>query len=408
MAANAPRMNPPTHSQELRARVAFSMVIAALLPVFAMDLVVLNTDFTSARPGFIEAVVIGSGLAAALLGMALGWIMSGVVVRYAHERVEEAMATHNELARELQVERDRLAYAMEGSRLAMWELEMETGAIQLSANWTALMGGPVSGDTLIPIAELIDRVPPKEQEECWAAVRAVLRGKSDYYDVEHRVRRNDGTLLWIRSRGAVSARAPDGHVLRMTGTNFDVTARKVAEIALQESEAKLQQMALTDSLTGLPNTRLLQDRLERALAQSGRRDGDVAVLFVDLDGFKAVNDAMGHAAGDEVLQAVAERLRACARAADTVARIGGDEFVVLLEGCRSRGDAETVAGKIAAAISAPLALGRGAAEISCSIGIAFHPSDGDCAEILLRNADKAMYRAKEAGKNRFALYAATA
>ena len=399
---------PPPGTQELRARIAVSMIFAALLPVFAMDLVVLHVDLTRARPGFIEAVVIGSGLGAALLGLALGWMMSGVVVRYANERVAEAMAGHLELASELQVQRDRLAYAMEGSRMATWELDMESGDIQLSANWASLMGGPISGDTVIPIAELIDRVPPKEQEDCWTAVRSVLRGKSDFYDVEHRVRRNDGSLMWIRSRGAVSARFPDGRVARMTGTNFDVTARKTAEIALQESEAKLQQMALTDSLTELPNKRLLIDRLDRALVQSGRRDGDVAILFMDLDGFKAVNDAMGHAAGDLVLKTVAERLRGCVRSADTLARIGGDEFVVLLEGCRSRADAEIVAGKIATAVSAPFALADGDAEISCSIGIAFHPSDGETAEALLRNADKAMYRAKEEGKNRFALYAATA
>ena len=240
------------------------MILAGLAPVFAMDLVMLNVDLSHARAGFIELVVISSGVGAALLGLLLGWIMSGVVVRYADARVDEAMSKYRDLAAELQVQRDRLASAMEGSRMATWELDMESGDIQLSANWASLMGGPISDDTVIPIADLIDRVPPKEQEECWAAVRSVLRGKSDFYDVEHRVLRIDGTLMWIRSRGAVSARTADGRVVRMTGTNFDVTERKLAEIALQESEAKLQQMALTDSLTELPNKRLLMDQIGRA------------------------------------------------------------------------------------------------------------------------------------------------
>jgi diguanylate cyclase (GGDEF)-like protein/PAS domain S-box-containing protein len=495
-------------------------MIAALLPVLAMDMAVLKLDLSHARPGVIEAIVIGSGVGAGLLGLVLGWVMSGMVVRYANERVAEATGELVDLKHALELERDRLAYAMEGSRLAMWELDMVTGDVKLSANWATLMGAEVR-DSTIPIAELIDRVPPEEQADCWQAVRAVMRGKSDFYDIEHRVRRNDGTMLWIRSRGAVSARA-EGRVLRMTGTNFDITARKQAELAMQESEAKLrliadnlpvmvvyadrdlrflfanrlyleffgvtldqvlgrrlgeiagetaeslirsklrvlargetvtfererpdragdmrhyevrvipnrhgdelvgfftviqdvtqrelttrlfEQMALTDPLTGLPNKRLLLDRLERAISQSARRPGDVALLFVDLDGFKAVNDSRGHAAGDAVLNTVAQRLRACARASDTVARYGGDEFVVLLEACRSQQDAEAVAMKISASLSQPYPLEHGAVEISCSIGIASHPRDGEHPDMLLQHADAAMYRAKKAGKNRFAVYA---
>jgi diguanylate cyclase (GGDEF)-like protein len=177
----------------------------------------------------------------------------------------------------------------------------------------------------------------------------------------------------------------------------EITERAMATRALA-------QMALTDALTGLPNKRLLLDRMERAIAQAGRRDGDVAVLFVDLDGFKAVNDTLGHAAGDRVLHTVATRLRSCARASDTVARLGGDEFIVLLEGCRSPADAEHVAAKIAQVLSKPCEIGGRVAEVSCSIGIAFHIGEGG-AETLLRQADEAMYEAKKAGKNRFAVHA---
>jgi len=507
---------------EVRARLAVAMLVAALLPVFAMDMVVLRADFTHVRGGFIEAAIIGTGVGAALLGLGLGWAMSGFVLRYAKQRVDDATARLVEVSRELEVQRNRLADAMDGSRLAMWELDMPSGMIHLSANWWSLMGA-TPRESSVPIAELIDRVPNDEQADCWSAVRAVMRGGTSFYDVEHRVRRDDGTMMWIRSRGSVSSRAADGRVLRMTGTNFDITARKVAQIALQESEAKLrlvadslplmvtyldadlrflfanreylgsfgaalgevlgrrlgevageeaeelvrsrmeelragctvtyererqeagggtkhyevrivprrdasdrlegmftviqditeravtsrlfEQLALSDPLTSLPNKRLLLDRIERAIAQAGRRDGFSAVLFVDLDGFKTVNDSMGHTEGDRLLKAVASRLRSCARASDTVARFGGDEFVVLLEGCRTPTDAGNIARKMAVALSLPFPLSRGEAEISCSIGIALHPRDGLDPETLLAHADAAMYRAKQAGKNRVVLYA---
>jgi diguanylate cyclase (GGDEF)-like protein/PAS domain S-box-containing protein len=177
----------------------------------------------------------------------------------------------------------------------------------------------------------------------------------------------------------------------------DVTERAVT--------ARLfEQLALSDPLTNLPNKRLLLDRIERAIAQLSRRDGFSAVLFVDLDGFKAVNDTMGHTEGDRLLQMVATRLRACARASDTVARFGGDEFVVLLEGCRTPGDAGSIARKMAVALSQPYGLAKGNADISCSIGVAMHPRDGKDPEALLQRADAAMYRAKQAGKNRVVLY----
>lgn len=513
-----------SQSAELRARLAVSLMIAALLPVFVMDAVVLHVDFANAWPGFIESVVIATGVLAALVGLVLGWTLTGQALRSADERVEDATSRLFELARDLEAERSRLARAMEGSRLATWELDMPSGAIHLSANWSSLMGGP-PGEMVVPISQLIDRVPAEEQARCWEAVKAVLHGSTDYYDVEHRVRRDDGSMLWIRSRGAVSARSADGRVLRMTGTNFDVTERRHAELALQQSEAKLRlvadsvpvmvtyldaelrflfanekyldffgvnlegvlgrplreiageeaeaavrghlaelqqgrqvrfehdrtdrdgasrnyevrivpqpapegsprgfftviqdvtertravrafaHMAMSDPLTGLPNKRLLLDRLEHAIAQRGRREGSVAVLFIDLDGFKEVNDTMGHAAGDAVLQAVAARLRTSARHADTIARLGGDEFVMLLEACPSPREAEQVAAKVAASLSQPYAIAAGSAQITCSIGIAID-AGGEPAEALLRHADLAMYRAKKAGKNRFALHAEAA
>ena len=145
--------------------------------------------------------------------------------------------------------------------------------------------------------------------------------------------------------------------------------------------------------------------MTQALAQARRRDTRVTLLFLDLDGFKDVNDRHGHGAGDNLLKEVAARLSACVRAADTVARVGGDEFAVLLEAHRSPDDAEFVAEKLVEALHAPFQLPEGEVTISCSVGIALYPADGEDFKTLLRHADLAMYRAKQGGKDRVARWA---
>ena len=184
------------------------------------------------------ALVLGGGA----IGAVLSWARFRIALARKAAVTREAAERHAETSRQLAQGAARLSEAMDGSRLAMWELDMRTGQVNLSANWWALMGG-VPRESPIPIDELIDRVPDGEQADCWTAVRAVLRGSATFYDVEHRVRRDDGTLVWIRSRGAVSAWSGDGRVLRMTGTNFDITARKTAQLALAESEATLRRVA---------------------------------------------------------------------------------------------------------------------------------------------------------------------
>jgi len=192
-------------------------------------------------------------LGGCLLGLAAAAWIGASRVRRANRRVEEAEGTKLAGALELAARCDRLEDAIDGLRLAMWDLDMRTGEVNLSTNWFALMGG-VPRESPLPIAELIDRVPDGEQVDCWAAVRAVLRGSSSSYDVEHRVRRDDGSFIWIRSRGAVSERTADGRVMRMAGTNLDITSRKRAEIAMHESEEKLALVA-----DNLPMTVMILD-----------------------------------------------------------------------------------------------------------------------------------------------------
>ena len=162
-------------------------------------------------------------------------------------------------------------------------------------------------------------------------------------------------------------------------------------------------MALFDSLTGLPNRRVFFDRLNMTVEQSKRYNSMFALLYIDLDGFKTINDTLGHEAGDEMLSEVADMLRMTLRKSDTVARLGGDEFAVILVGIKSSKGAEAAAKKIISSISNPVTLTAGMGQVGASIGISIFPSDGDDSETLLRIADKYMYESKHKGKNTYTL-----
>jgi len=166
------------------------------------------------------------------------------------------------------------------------------------------------------------------------------------------------------------------------------------------AEARLRQLALHDPLTGLPNRRMLDDRLQVALAQTQRARHKIGVAMVDLDGFKPINDVFGHAIGDSVLQAVGQRLAACARAGDTVARLGGDEFVCVFCDLSDRAELEALGARLLDALGQPLALGELCVPLSASIGLALAPDDATTVDALLKAADSAMYVAKHAGGQR--------
>ena len=309
-------------------------------------------------------------------------------------RIDERTSQLVAATRELEVQRERLAYALEGSRLALFDLDAKTGRVLLSAEWARMVGSP-EGETVTTVKALAECVPLEDHALLYEAAIGLLKGRVPQYDVEHRFVREDGSVMWIRSRCHVTERAPNGRALRATGTNADITARKTVE-------RMLQHQALTDLVTDLPNRRHFGERLAQAVAKAQREDSVLALLYADLDGFKAINDAYGHAAGDELLRQVGARFVACVRASDTVARVGGDEFAVLLDTAASREGANEVAEKLIHALHAPLDVGGAQAPIACSIGIALYPAHGADAPALLQAADAAMYRAKSAGKGRYA------
>lgn len=215
-------------------------------------------------------------------------------------------------------------------------------------------------------------------------------------DVQGR-RRDGSTFPMELSVAEIST----GEERLFAGVVRDVTERHRAQDELKEANSRLTEMALYDHLTGLPNRRLLYDHIAQSMARARRRNESFAVLFIDLDGFKRVNDELGHDAGDALLVEIGARLRQRTRATDIVARLGGDEFAILLENIGTREDLEVLVADIVAIVSGPVELDRGTTAVSASIGVALYRADGPTADALLKSADQAMYAAKKAGKNRY-------
>jgi diguanylate cyclase (GGDEF)-like protein/PAS domain S-box-containing protein len=255
----------------------------------------------------------------------------------------------------------------------------------------------------------------------------------DSWNVEFRLVRADGEVRWVREVGKAHV-TNRGIPEQSVGVVQDITDQKLAEqeiidarntlekqvhertrelaatikqlqqeIAEREKvSAELDFMANHDALTGLPSLRLCKDRLEHSLAEARRNKQVTAVMFLDLDGFKAVNDSLGHEFGDLVLKVIADRIKVEIRETDTVARIGGDEFIIILSSLPELGIVERIAGSLIAEISRPIQIENNSAAVGASIGIALYPENGESAQELMRSADRAMYQVKQSGKNNFA------
>jgi diguanylate cyclase (GGDEF)-like protein/PAS domain S-box-containing protein len=290
----------------------------------------------------------------------------------------------------------RWKLALESVGDGLWDLQVPSGLEYLSPSLLRMHGFDPS-DPSLSVSTPDDRTHPDDLEQMRRDRQAHLEGLTATYSNEHRVRCKDGSWKWVLSRGMVISRDAQGNPLRMIGVHTDITERK-------QAEAMIWEQAHFDSLTGLPNRRMLRDRLTQELKKC-RRDGlKFALLIIDLDHFKEVNDTLGHDRGDELLAQAARRIQACMREVDTVARMGGDEFTVVVTELTDAMDLHAILPKLLQTLSSVFQLGHDQVFVSGSIGVTVYPDDGLEIETLLKNADQALYVAKGAGRNRFSFF----
>ena len=310
---------------------------------------------------------------------------------------QRAIATSRKIHKELIFEQERLRNIIDGTRVGTWEWNIATGETKFNEYWAAIVGYTLSELEPISIETWSKLVHPEDLAKSEILLQKHFTGELPYYEFEARMRHRDGHWVWVLDRGKVSTRAADGSPLLMFGTHEDISDRKA-------NEASMIYELQHDLLTKLPNRNLFLDRLQRALLNARRNSSKLAVMFVDIDKFKLINDNFGHDIGDLVLIEVAKRIKSCLRESDTAARIGGDEFTVLLPVIADAQDAVFVAEKIRQTVTHNFVLNEQSLDVSTSIGIAIYPEHGIDDETLMKNADAAMYYTKNHGRNNTKLY----
>ena len=311
--------------------------------------------------------------------------LARIGTQLSHKRAQEGLRESEE----------RYALAARGANDGLWDWNLDTNVVYFSTRWKSMLGYQESEIGDKP-DEWFNRVHDADRERVNQEIAAHQEGSVPQFESEHRVLHKDGTFRWMLCRG-LAVHNGSGKISRMAGWQTDITEGKVS-----------------DPLTGLPNRLLFADRVGRLIKHARRRkDYLFAVLFLDLDSFKMINDSLGHQVGDQLLVGVASRLEKCLRATDTVARLGegfivarmgGDEFTVLLEDLKDPGDAKLAAERLMKAVTSPFMLGGREVFTSLSIGIALSNPGYEQAEDILRDADTAMYRAKSMGKARYEIF----
>ncbi|HKW83245.1 MAG TPA: diguanylate cyclase [Burkholderiaceae bacterium] len=286
---------------------------------------------------------------------------------------------------------ERLSLALEGSGQALFDWDIRANRIHRGAQASVFRGGPAVETNGDP-AEMHADIHPDDIATVLARQKDAMEGTTPLYHAEYRVRTESGGWVWLRSRGHVVERDAEGRALRLAGTDADISQRKA-------TEQRLRDLAELDILTGLPNRGLFMDRLQQSMLRALRHGQPMALMFLDIDHFKRINDTLGHEAGDDLLKIFAYRLAATVRKSDTVARLAGDEFTVILEELHDTADAQALATKLVTAVREPINLAGRVVQVTTSIGVALSASEETDGAALLRRADAALYEAKRRGRD---------
>ena len=291
---------------------------------------------------------------------------------------------------------ERYALATRGANDGLWDWDLRNSSVYFSYYWKSMLGYEEKEVGNHP-EEWLGRIHPDDREMVEAKIISHLIGHNPHFESEYRILHKDGTYRWALNRG-LAVRGNDGKAYRIAGSQTDITARKTVEEQLLHD-------ALHDSLTGLPNRVLFMDRLNHVLRSSQRYTGYLyAVLFLDMDRFKVINDSLGHAIGDKLLIAIGQKISNSLRPGDTVARLGGDEFAILLEHIGHLTDAVEIAERIQTELSSPFSLEGHEIFSGASIGIALSSGIYERPEQILRDADIAMYQAKAKGNSSYEIF----
>jgi diguanylate cyclase (GGDEF)-like protein/PAS domain S-box-containing protein len=312
------------------------------------------------------------------------------------ERSLRYSIAHQLALKRLAESEERHALALQGANDGLWDWDVRADRLYFSPRWKAMLGYTEAEVGDAP-GEWLGRVHPDDRAGLTQVLEGHLNGATQHFESEHRIQHHDGDYRWMLARG-IAVRDHTGRATRVVGSQTDITDRR-------EAQQRLLHDALHDALTGLPNRVLFLDRLAQAIRRAQRRQPATcaAVLFLDLDRFKVVNDSLGHHVGDRLLIAVARRLESALRPGDTVARLGGDEFTLLLDDVCDPREATLVAERVQHTLQKPFPLDGRELVVAASIGIALAEHDAP-PEDVMRDADVAMYRAKAEGRGRHAVF----
>ena len=320
------------------------------------------------------------------------WVRAESIPRHRHDgaTVWEGVIIDITSLKETQ---NQLETVIECTQGGLWVLDVMSGLGKVNSHWANILGYSISDfnqwseDLWISTVSLEDQ---KDLKDILYNLKSGINRKAEYiYRALHR----DGHYVWVKSHFGISSYNPDGTPEKISGVIFDVTHEK-------RSEEKLIQFAYKDNLTGLASRNLIIKEIEIAIERAHIEETKFAIMFLDLDGFKEINDNYGHSVGDLVLRKFGHVLSQVARDSDCTGRLGGDEFIILLNKCKNKNDAARFSERIFRKLSKPLNIEGKSIMIKCSIGCAIYPDNGDDLESLMRSADSFMYAMKRENKRK--------